>query len=84
MRTLKDLEEMKGKAMIPFGNQYDYFFAKLEDYYIAKMDGLNRIGVELQNWDREAQQVIANRLIEILSENGIVGFNRNEILALVK
>lgn len=83
MKTLKDLEEMKNKEVFPFGNQYDYFFATLEDYYIAKMDGLNRIKIELQNWDKESQQVIVNQLIDIISENGIMEFDKNEILSLI-
>lgn len=84
MKTLKDLEEMKNNTMVPFGNQYEYLFATLEDYYIAKMDGLNRIKAELQNWDEEAQRVIVNKLADIISESGNIGFDRNEILSLVK
>lgn len=82
-KTLKDLEDMKNKSMIPFGNQYDFLFATLEDYYIGKMDGINRIKAELSNWDLEAQKVIANKLIDIISESGIIGFDKNEILSLI-
>lgn len=84
MKTLRDLEDMKNKAMIPFGNQYDYLFATLEDYYITKMDGLDRIKSELRNWDKESQQVIVNKLVNIISENEITDFNKNEILSLIK
>lgn len=84
MKTVKDLEDMKSKNMIPFGNQYEYFFVTLEDYYIAKLDGKNRIKAELSNWDTEAQRVIADRLIEIISESGIVCFDKNEILSLIE
>lgn len=82
-KTLKDLEAMKNKSMIPFGSQYEFLFATLEDYYIAKMDGVNRIKDELNNWDVEAQKVIANKLIDIISESGIIGFDKNEILSLI-
>lgn len=82
-KTLKDLEDMKNKSMIPFGNRYDFLFATLEDYYIGKMDGINRIKAELSNWDLEAQKVIANKLIDIISESGIIGFDKNEILSLI-
>lgn len=82
-KTIKDLEEMKNKSMIPFGNQYEFLFATLEDYYIGKMDGINRIKTELSNWDVEAQKVIANKLVEIISEGGIIGFDKNEILSLI-
>ena len=84
MKTLKDLEEMKKIPMIPFENQYDYIFATLEDYYIAKMDGINRIKAELKNWDIEAQKVIVNKLVEILSEDELIGFDKNEILSLLE
>ena len=84
MKTLKDLEEMKKIPMIPFENQYDYLFATLEDYYIAKMDGINRIKAELKNWDIEAQKVIVNKLVEILSEDELIEFDKNEILSLLE
>lgn len=80
MITVNDLEEMKSKSIIPFGNQYEFLFATLEDYYFAKMDGISRIIAELSDWDTEAQRVIADKLIEIISESGIVGFYKNEIL----
>lgn len=84
MKTLIDLEEMKKMSMPPFGNQYDYLFATLEDYYIAKMDGIERIKAELQNWDKEAQKVIVNKLVEIISEDEMIGFDKNVILSLVE
>ena len=82
-KTLKDLEDMKSKNMIPFGNQYEFLFATLEDYYIGKIDGVDRIKAELSNWDLEAQKVIVNKLIDIISESGIIGFDKNEILSLI-
>ncbi len=83
MKTLKDLEEMKNKSCIPFGNQYEYLFATLEDYYIAKMDGLSRIKAELEQWDNDAKKVIVEKLVVIIAESGIVGFDKNEILSLI-
>ena len=83
-KTIKDLEEMKSKSMIPFGNQYDFLFATLEDYYIGKTDGVNRIKAELSDWDIETQKVIANKLVEIISESGIIGFDKTEILSLIE
>lgn len=80
MKTLKDLEKMKNETITPFGNQYDYLFARLEDYYIAKADGVNRIKAELQNWDKEAQQVIINELESIISASGIIRFDKNKFL----
>lgn len=83
MKTLKDLEEMKNKTIVPFGSQYDYLFTTLEDYYVAKPDGVNRIKAELQNWDKESQRFIVNKLVDIISDSGIIDFDRNEILSLI-
>ena len=46
-RTLKYLNDMKNNKMPPFNSQYEFFFATLEDYYIAKLDGKERIKTEL-------------------------------------
>ena len=46
-KTLKFLNDMKNNKMSPFGNQYEFFFATLENYYIAKMNGKERIKIEL-------------------------------------
>lgn len=35
-KTLKYLNDMKNSKMPPFDSQYEFFFATLEDYYIAK------------------------------------------------
>ncbi len=82
-KTLKFLNDMKNNKMSPFGNQYEFFFATLEDYYIAKMDGKERIKTELSKWDSEAQKEIVNILADIIESDGLIGFNRNDILSLV-
>ena len=82
-KTLKFLNEMKNKKMPPFGNQYEFFFATLEDYYIAKMNGKERIKTELSKWDSEAQKEIVNILADIIESDGLIGFDRNDILSLV-
>lgn len=79
MKTLKDFEQMKTEKSIPFGTQYDYFIARLEDYYIAKQDGFARIKSKLSQWDEEAQKVIIQILVETIYNNGIVGLNKQEI-----
>ena len=81
-KTLKDLNDMKNNKMSPFGNQYEFFFATLEDYYIAKMDGKERIEAELSNWDSEAQKEIVCKLADIIEADGLIGFDRNDILSL--
>lgn len=83
-KTLKDLNDMKNNKMSPFGNQYEFFFATLEDYYIAKMDGKERIKTELSKWDSEAQKEIVNILADIIESDELIGFDRNEILSLAE
>lgn len=84
MKTLQDLAEMRNRTSIPFGTQYENFFARLEDYYIGKLDGKDRIRAELQDWDKEAQDFIVNELVARISESRIVGFDKNEILSLIQ
>lgn len=82
-KTLKFLNDMKNNKMPPFVNQYEFFFATLEDYYIAKMDGKERIKTELSKWDSETQKEIVNILADIIESDGLIGFDRNDILSLV-
>lgn len=84
MKTLKDLEDMKTQKSSLWGTQYDLFFARLEDYYISKLDGIDRIQAELSNWDKDAQEIIINELIRIISNSGIIGFNKNKLLSLLR
>ena len=80
-KTLKFLNDMKNNKMSPFGNQYEFFFATLENYYIAKMNGKERIKIELSN--SEAQKEIVNILANIIESDGLIGFDRNDILSLI-
>ena len=84
MKSIKDLEEMKNQKCIPFGSQYNFFFMTLEDYYVGKLDGLARIKAELSNWNMEAQIVIVNELISIISASGIAGFDEEDLWKLTK
>ncbi len=83
MKTLKDLEEMKQKRCVPFENQYVFFFEMLESYYISKIDGLERIKAELNDWNQEAKEFICTTLIKNLTRSGIVEFDESEIWTLV-
>lgn len=83
MKTIKDLENMKSTSCAPFRSQYDYLFARLEDY-ILKADGLSRIEEELNQWDDDAKKVIAEKLVDMIYESEIIGFDKNEILSLIK
>lgn len=76
MKTLKDLEEMKNKPNIPFGNQYDFLFMNLENDYIKSHE--SRIKLWLEDWDIEAKEFIINELIVILKSGGMA-LGSNEI-----
>ena len=52
--------------------------------YISKADGLSRIEEELNQWDNDAKKVIAENLVDMIYESGIIGFDKNEILSLIK
>jgi len=82
MKTLKELETMKSTSCVPFDNQYKEFFLCLEDYYISKSNGLERIKSELNEWDDEAKKIIAHNLIEIILSSGIYDFDPKEIIEL--
>lgn len=81
-KTLKYLNDMKNNKMPPFASQYEFFFVTLEDYYIAKSDGAKIIKDELMEWDSEAQKEIVNILADIIESDGLIGFDRNDILSL--
>lgn len=83
MKTIVDLENMKSQSSPPFGSAYDFLFKLLEDYYISKVDGKERIKNELNNWDKETQLYIANILIERIGSQ-INDFDPNDLLRLVK
>lgn len=75
MKTIMDLEQMKNKSCPPFESQYEYFFCALEDYYIGKTDGINRIKAELMEWDKDAASKIVEELINRMIKNGSVMFD---------
>lgn len=74
MKTLKDLEEMKTQAVKPFGSAYEYFFMNLVDWYISKVNGVERINNELLHWDMEARQVIVAEVEKRVRDYGIEDF----------
>lgn len=74
MKTLKDLEDMKSQKCAPFENAYEYFFMRLTDLYISKMNGADRIKRELSEWDFESRQFIFEEMKKRLNESGIQDF----------
>ncbi len=74
MKTLKDLENMKSQQCVPFENAYEYFFMRLTDIYISKMNGVDTIKKELSEWDFESRQFILEEIEKRLKESGIQNF----------
>lgn len=75
MKTIKDLQLMKKTQCTPFKNSYEFFILQLEDFYIAKINGLERIYDNLQEWDFPSKNYIINDLISCINESSIEGFD---------
>lgn len=71
MKTLRDLESMKKQECTPFGSAYEYYLLMLEDSYLSKMDGIQRIKSFLQEWNLDAREQIIYKLIEMLEKEPI-------------
>lgn len=82
MKSIIDLEKMKNQKCIPFESAYEYLISRLEDYYIAKLDGKERIKHELSNWDKEAQSAIIETLIVRISSS-LQDFNPDDLRKLL-
>ena len=67
MRTITDIEKMKKTNFEPFGTEYEYMVETLFDWYIAKLDGEDRIKNFLSDWDEPAQE----RWLDALNERVI-------------
>ncbi|MFQ7166533.1 MAG: hypothetical protein ACLRQQ_13845 [Acutalibacteraceae bacterium] len=83
MKTIVDLENMKSQKCIPFESAYEYLISALEDYYIAKSNGKERIKHELSNWDSQAQSVIIETLIARISPS-LQDFNPSDLRELLQ
>jgi transcriptional antiterminator len=75
---------MKNEEYGYFENKYNYFFKALENLYLTKSNGLDRVKFELQCWDKETQKIIVDKLINMLIERELVDFKPEEILQLIK
>lgn len=53
-------------------NSFEHFINTLEDYYISKSDGMERIKNELNDWDLKARKTIIVALIKQLEKNGFI------------
>lgn len=58
LKTMKDIEEWKKSPCkgANFASYYDYVLESLYDWYVAKLDGVERILLFLADWDFEAQE----------------------------
>lgn len=83
MKTIEDLNKMKLKSCPPFDSAYEFFIETLNDYYIGKVNGKERIKNELNGWDREAKLYIVNIIIKRIAQS-IEDFDPNDLLELVK
>ena len=52
-------------------NSFEHFINTLEDYYISKSDGMERIKKELNRWDSKARKSIIINLMKRLEKNKI-------------
>ncbi len=82
MKNIRDLEIMKETTCKPFGTEYEYLMSRLENNYIAKTDGVNRIRAELSDWDVESKKLILEELAERIIESRLLDFDRHEILQI--
>lgn len=82
MKTMEDLEKMKLQSSIPFGNAYERLLMSLEDFYISKLDGVERIKNELKGWDKEAQLYIVDILIKRIDKE-MMDFDPNDLHELI-
>lgn len=89
VNTLDIIEKMKTEGVdtciidIFPKNKYDHFINILEDYYISKPDGMERIKHELNNWDLKARKVIVINLMKRLEKTGII-MTMSDLIELVE
>lgn len=82
MKTVIDLEKMKNQPCPPFENAYVYLISRLENDYISKSNGTDRIKQELLNWDNEARTLIILNLIATLNRE-LPGFDPSNLFNLL-
>lgn len=63
-KTVEDIEKMKATPFEPFETEYRYMVETLFDWYIAKIDGRERIKRFLKDWDGPAQEYWLDALNE--------------------
>lgn len=60
-------------------NSFEHFMNTLEDYYISKSDGIERIKSALNKWDSKARKTIIIELMKRLEKNNTVIIMKNLI-----
>jgi len=64
-------------------NSYDDFVNLLEDFYISKSDGMERIKDKLNGWDIKARKTILIILMNRVKESGII-FTVEDVIELAE
>lgn len=64
-------------------NSFDHFINTLEDYYISKSDGIERIKSVLNDWDSKARKTIIIELMKRIEKTGMM-ITMNNLIELVE
>lgn len=64
-------------------NSFEHFIDTLEDYYISKFDGMERIKNILKDWDLNARKTIIIDLLKRFEENDII-IHISDVIELVE
>lgn len=67
-KTIFDFVAMKEQKCIPFDNKQNWYISYLEDVYISKSDGKERLFGALGEWNKDAQIYIMNMVIDRMLE----------------
>lgn len=63
-KTISDFDAMKERNCMSFDNEQNWYISYLEDVYISKFNGKERLFSMLGEWSKDAQTHIMNLLID--------------------
>lgn len=87
--TLDTITKMKAMGVAPCiinsfsKNKFEHFINTLEDYYISKPDGIERIKCVLNDWDLKARKTIIIELMKRLKKTEIM-ITMSDLIELVE
>ena len=64
-------------------SEKNFLFSRLEDYYISKSDGLERISKELTQWEIDAQERLIKDLITFIKSSYPNNLSEEELFNLI-